>query len=632
MINWFKSRPAPALVRNLAPRTTPRREPYLTPRAAPSATTIAAPALAAVPTLSGLAVDTPGVTLGVAPGTMRISPTALAGMSRAEASLVPQGQHPFIVAAPHPGVVPAGEYTMAQDSAIEDMYNYAISGAVSEGLVFPGYPYLAQLAQRPEYRMMAETFSRECLRRGIKVTASSNKNKVEVVAQVNKWLAKYKVMEVLREVVEHDCLFGRATIYIDTGDAENSDEMGTPLILSHHKITKYKLRRFVAMEPYWSYPSDYNSIDPLHKDFYQVSSWWVNKRRVHRTRLLSLVGREVPDILKPSYMFGGMSLSQMVKPYVDNWLRTRENVSDMIESFSTMVFSTDISATLNGGDGSDIRDRVNLYNLYRNNRGCFVVNKDTETLTNVSSPLGTLDRLQAQSQEHLASVSGIPLIKLLGVTPSGLNASSEGEIQSWYDTVEAYRSHLLLSALMNMLDIIQLSETGVIDPSIKVSFHSLEESSDNEKAALRKADGDTANNYIESGVITPEEERARLATEEGGVYNGLDLSVTPQPPPDDSGGIGTHPNNTPGKPPVSGAPDQRNDDPSIPNDTPSIRGLTAGDAAIEEPGDPDWDESKVKRDKIGQFAVSAANSTTNRAQLSQIMGHSKVVNCFVSAS
>jgi hypothetical protein len=55
----------------------------------------------------------------------------------------------------------------------------------------------------------------------------------------------------------------------------------------------------------------------------------------------------------------------------------------------------------------------------RSNAGTFALDKETEEFFNVSTPLGTLDALQAQSQEQMSSVSGIPLIILLGITPRG---------------------------------------------------------------------------------------------------------------------------------------------------------------------------------------------------------------------
>lgn len=54
------------------------------------------------------------------------------------------------------------------------------------------------------------------------------------------------------------------------------------------------------------------------------------------------MSHDVLDILKPTYNFGGLSLAQMTKPYVDNWLRTRQSVSDQINAFSVVALSTNM--------------------------------------------------------------------------------------------------------------------------------------------------------------------------------------------------------------------------------------------------------------------------------------------------
>jgi hypothetical protein len=40
----------------------------------------------------------------------------------------------------------------------------------------------------------------------------------------------------------------------------------------------------------------------------------------------------------------------------------------------------------------------------------------------------------------MASVSRIPLVKFTGIQPAGLNASSEGEIEVYDDTIAAYQN------------------------------------------------------------------------------------------------------------------------------------------------------------------------------------------------
>src|SRR5262249_37704416 len=162
-----------------------------------------------------------------------------------------------------------------------------------------------------------------------------------------------------------------------------------------------------VIEPLWTYPGNYNSTNPLAEDFYRPRSWYVMNREVHASRLLTFVSRPLPDLLKPAYAFGGLSLSQIAKPYVDNWLRTRQSVSDLLHSFSTMVLKTNLAAVLDAGGAEQMLRRAVLFNQARDNRNLMMIDHDTEDFANVSAPLGSLDRLQAQSQEHMAAVTGI---------------------------------------------------------------------------------------------------------------------------------------------------------------------------------------------------------------------------------
>ena len=107
-------------------------------------------------------------------------------------------------------------------------------------------------------------------------------------------------------------------------------------------------------------------------------------------------------------------MTQMAQPYVDIWLRTRESVGEIIHAFSVMVLTTNLATTTmpggSGGGGGDVLARLELFNMLRDNQGVFVIDKATEEFKNVSAPLGGLDHLQAQAQEHLC-VTGDALIE-----------------------------------------------------------------------------------------------------------------------------------------------------------------------------------------------------------------------------
>ena len=194
----------------------------------------------------------------------------------------------------------------------------------------------------------------------------------------------------------------------------------------------------VPVEAVWTTPAGYNALDPAAPDFYKPSSWFMLGQEVHASRLMTVVTRPLPDILKPAFNFAGMSLSQLAEPYVDNWLRTRQSVADLINNFSTTALKTSMDQILQGDDdGADLLNRADLFTATRSNKGLMLLDMEREELVQINTPLSGLHELQAQSQEHMCSVSRMPAIILTGISPSGLNASSDGEIRIFYDWIAA---------------------------------------------------------------------------------------------------------------------------------------------------------------------------------------------------
>ncbi len=254
-------------------------------------------------------------------------------------------------------------------------------------------------------------------------------------------------------------------------------------------------------------------------------------KMTHDSRLLLFRSNELPDLFKPAYNFSGMSMTQLMEIDVAQWLRARNAVSDVIYNFSTTVLKTNMEATLAGDEDNDLFRRLELFNKTKSNQSTMVVDKDSEELEKVQTSLSGLDELQAQAQEHMAAPCHIPLVKLFGITPSGLNASSEEEIVVWYDWVRAMQENLFKDPLNVVLKMVQMHLFGKIHDEIGFEFVDLYELDGEALARVRKSDGEAATQYIQSGVLTPEEERERLAADPNSGYNSLVASDVPEPPP-----------------------------------------------------------------------------------------------------
>jgi len=444
---------------------------------------------------------------------------------------------------PPPGVRPEKEPLptgMAMDDALGGNAGGAwgqwatTQGMWGEGLSFLGYPYLAELAQRPEYRNIVETVAEEMTRKWIELESAGDEDKSEPIKTIEDAMKRLGMREAFQRAAELDGYFGMGMVYLDmlmpdgkTPVLDVAEELRLPLILDESKITRDSLRGLVPIDPTWASPLNYNSTDPLKDDFFKPNTWYVMGKAVHTSRLLIFRSREVPDILKASYNFGGLSLSQMSKPYVDNWLRTRQSVSDLLHSFTTWVLKTNMQGYLQ--DVGAFVKRMAAFVLGRDNRGLLLVDKDTEELDNLSVPLGSLDKLQAQAQEQMAFPAKEPILKFVGYTPTGLGETGEVIIRTWYDHVHAQQEKMMGHNVTDCLKVIQLSELGTIDPEITFRFVDLWELDEAGRAAVQKIKADTAAVLADMSAIDNDEVRQAFADDPESMFHGLQ-GAAPEPP------------------------------------------------------------------------------------------------------
>lgn len=433
----------------------------------------------------------------IAPGTAE---QMLLRFSRDEAP-----HRPHVAPALPPGVVPPGTAPrVAMDSA---MFGWLNAGVYC-GLGFPGYQYLAELFQRSEYRAPVETIANEMTRKWIRFQGGDEKKRKDL----EKACKKFAVRECVRLAIMHDGAFGRGQIYIDIKGQNGPNSRKRPLKIDEGGLAKGALLGFKNIEPMWTTPLSYNSSDPTQPDFYRPVVWYVMGIETHADRLLTFIGRPLPDILKPSYNFSGLSLQQLVEPYVQRWLKTVDSINRLLSRFSFTYLSTNLFATLAQGETGpgSLTERARIFTAYCDMRGLGIIDKAEEEFGQLNTPLSGLSELQAQAQEHMAAPTHIPLVFLTGITPGGLNASSDGEIKVFYNYLAGEQMNLVDGNLRIMIHAVMLNEWGKVDEDISWEWVPLDSPTDVELGVLRKDDAAAGSAYVGAGIVSALEERERL--------------------------------------------------------------------------------------------------------------------------
>ena len=426
--------------------------------------------------------------------------------------------------------------SLAKDEAhykeLDGAMDAAFSGSImpvfeqsvlSSFTTFVGYGALQQLSQDALIRLCIQTRTDEMLRAWIDIKCDDAERKEKLESEI----ARIGLKDTLSATLTTMGLMGGAFLFIDTGTAETTE------ILNKTPKSKEKSRlRFQVIDPIFTTPQSFNASDPLAEDFYKPSVFYIMGKSVHRSRLIRFVENEVPDLLKPSYNFFGIPQAQLLSDYVTHFRKNREEVNTLLHKFSTSFIKTNLKTQLfQGQSWGPVSDRVKFFAKYRDNQGVGLLDKEAEDFVQVNTPITGLTDIVRQSLEFVVSVNQSGVVKTLGYTPNGFS-SGESDVKLQADLIATRQEKILRKPIEEILNLLQLHLFGDIDPALTFEFNPLDEDDERTDAEVGKLKADTAAIYLDRGVVTEDEVREALRTDEDQPYGALngDAPGAPEDP------------------------------------------------------------------------------------------------------
>ena len=113
-------------------------------------------------------------------------------------------------------------------------------------------------------------------------------------------------------------------------------------------------------------------------------------------------------------------------------------------------------------------------------------------------------------------------MKLLGISPSGFNATGESDIRNYYDHVLSQQEKVLRPPLQRVLEALQVSLFGKVDKSLGFSFASLSETDENAKVLTQQAKINNLCAVLDRDIVSAEEVRQMLVSDPDSGFDGLD--------------------------------------------------------------------------------------------------------------
>ena len=193
---------------------------------------------------------------------------------------------------------------------------------------------------------------------------------------------------------------------------------------------------FAVIDPHWlTYQWDQESrIDPTSPHFLEPTWIKVVNKRIHRSWCIRVVNSELPDIFKPVYLYGGLSLTQMI--YERVWCADKLANEAPLLAMTKRLLIADGNLDQMIADPRHTNKFFNWINYFRDNFSIFV-KKPSSNVTQLDTSLAELTPLTMAQYQLVAAIAQIPVTKLLKNVPTGLQSTGDYE---WDDYAQSLQT------------------------------------------------------------------------------------------------------------------------------------------------------------------------------------------------
>lgn len=329
------------------------------------------------------------------------------------------------------------------------------------------------------------------------------------------------IREAVTQAVKWARLFGGGGVFIGSTDGD----LSTPL------MSGGELRFAHAYERDELYPSKWYD-DPLSEKFgrpshYRLSPYSsaagmtrsIRGTYIHESRFLLFYGAKTTKQRAVENLGWGSSELLRAMTALKQFNGAYALVLSLLADANQNVYKLQGFADLVlAGQGAVVEDRIKLIDQFRSSVNALIVDAQTEDFVRSQLSLSGIDGVVTQYKERLAAAFQMPLTRLLGVSPAGLNATGEADERNWHKQVKSHQDEILRPALERWMRVAFLAKngptSGVSPDSFKVKFPPLREVTPREQAEIDSINMQTDTGYATLGVLdVPTIAKARFAAE-----------------------------------------------------------------------------------------------------------------------
>jgi len=312
----------------------------------------------------------------------------------------------------------------------------------------------------------------------------------ELLEKINKQQRQIKLRKAISDGMKWGRLYGGALglILIDGQQDMLSEPLDYNSIMPDSFKGLFIVDRWSGVYPDMELISDINDPEFGLPKYYEIRDEKGSfTQRVHYSRVVRFVGRELPFWEKIVELYWGQSELEAIYDEIVK----RDNVSFNIASLTFRanldVMEMDNLDQMFAVGGTQVQrkfwDRMQAQSIVQSNLGLMLINKGDAVHKNQYTFTG-LAEVYENIMLDVAGAARMPVTKLFGRSPAGMNSTGESDLQNYYDYLEEVRESKFRPIIEKLLPIMALSAWGEIPDDLDFVFDSMWSPTEEQKAGI----------------------------------------------------------------------------------------------------------------------------------------------------
>jgi hypothetical protein len=239
-------------------------------------------------------------------------------------------------------------------------------------------------------------------------------------------------------------------------------------------------------------------------EFFTINSSSGQQVKLHPSRVVAFIGQKTPEggFYSDTSWFWGDPIMQSIGEAVKNADLAQGGFASLIGRASVDVVQfKDLMSIVGTSDGeARIRARLDAMQMGKSNYRAVALDTEDKWAQMQITWAGIPDVLMA-FLNVVAGAADIPVTRLLGQSPKGLQSTGDGEERDYHAMLKGLQGELLRPALDQVDDVMIPSALGSRPADVYYEFAPLDQPDQKDAATVEKTFAEAVQSYATSGVL-----------------------------------------------------------------------------------------------------------------------------------